>query len=238
MACNAGPDIIEDGLLISLDASNPRSYPGSGDEWYDLSGNDYHMSLKNSPSFTTFNDAACFDLDGSDDYGSCDGTILGSNSATVSNLGIGGNNEKTVVCVAVIDNGVGSSSGGLFDLGNAGNGRMYCLRLKGSYTSFRAQFWSTPDYDFNYDGTAIWTMFSVVYGSDKIGKTYGNDGVLLGNDGGSYDLDTQGTRPFEMARYNGGSYFGGKISQYLVYNRGLSPQEIKQNYQATVGRYS
>ena len=239
MACNAGPDIIEDGLLISLDASNPRSYPGSGNEWYDLSGNNYHMSLKNSPSFTTFNGAACFDLDGSDDYGLCDGTISGSRSATVANLGVGGTNEKTVVCVAVIDDGVGNSSQGLFDLGNSGAaGQHYCLRLFNSYTRFRAQFWSTPDYDFIYDGRATWTMFSVVYGSDKIGKTYGNDGVLLGNDGGAYDLATAGDRPFEMGRYQGGNYFGGKISQYLVYNRGLSPQEIKQNYHATIGRYT
>ena len=197
------------------------------------------MSLKNSPSFTTFNGAACFDLDGSNDYGSCDGTISGSTSATVSNLGVGGTNEKTVVCVAVIDDSVGSSQGGLFDLGNAGSsGRHYCLRLNSNFARFRAQFWSTPDYDFNYDGRAIWTMYSVVYGSDKIGKTYGNDGVLLGNDGGAYDLNTSGSREFEMGRYNGGSYFGGKVSQYLVYNRGLTPEEIQQNYRAVRGRYT
>ena len=205
----------------------------------DLSGNNYHMSLKNSPSFTTFNGAACFDLDGSNDHGLCDGTISGSREGTVANLGVSGTNEKTVVCVAVIDDGVGGTSQGLFDLGNSGAaGRHYCLRLNGSYTSYRAQFWSTPDYDFTYDGRAIWTMFSVVYGSDKIGKTYGNDGVLLGNDGGAYDLATAGDRPFAMGRYQTSNYFGGKISQYLVYNRGLSPQEIKQNYHATVGRYT
>ena len=232
------PLIVTDGLLICLDAANKKSYPGSGNEWYDLSGNNYHMSLKNSPSFTTFNGAACFDLDGSDDHGLCDGTISGSRSATVANLGVGGANEKTVVCVAAIDDGVGNTNQGLFDLGNSGStGRHYCLRLVGSYTRFRAQFWSTPDYDFIYDGRAIWTMFSVVYGSDKIGKTYGNDGVLLGNDGGAYDLSTAGDRPFAMGRYQTGNYFGGKISQYLVYNRGLTPQEIQQNYRALRRRF-
>tara|TARA_B100002019_G_scaffold153795_1_gene132574 strand:- start:161 stop:880 length:720 start_codon:yes stop_codon:yes gene_type:complete len=238
MGLSHSPLIVTDGLLICLDAANKKSYPGSGNEWYDLSGNKYHMSLKNSPSFTTFNGAACFDLDGSNDYGSCDGTISGSTSATVSNLGVGGTNEKTVVCVAVIDDSVGSSQGGLFDLGNAGStGRHYCLRLNSNFARFRAQFWSTPDYDFNYDGRAIWTMYSVVYGSDKIGKTYGNDGVLLGNDGGAYNLATSGSRAFEMGRYNGGSYFGGKVSQYLVYNKALTPEEIQQNYRAIRGRY-
>ena len=237
MGVNYNPKIVTDGLLLCLDAANKRSYPGSGNAWYDLSGNNYHMSLKNSPSFTTFNGAACFDLDGSNDYGDCDGTVSGSRRASVDNLGVGGTNEKTVVCVAMIDDGVGSNQQGLFNLGDIGvTGRHYCLRLNSDFAKFRGQFWGNPDYDFDYDGRAIWTMYSVVYGSDKIGKTYGNDGVLLGNDGETYDLVTAGNGSFEMGRYRS-HYCGGKISQYLVYNRGLSPQEIKQNYLATKGRY-
>ena len=38
MACNAGPDIIEDGLVFCLDAANKRSYLGSGTAWDDLAG--------------------------------------------------------------------------------------------------------------------------------------------------------------------------------------------------------
>ena len=37
MACNAGPDIIEDGLVLCLDAANINSYPKSGTTWSDLS---------------------------------------------------------------------------------------------------------------------------------------------------------------------------------------------------------
>ncbi len=33
-----GPHIVTDGLVLSLDAASPRSYPGSGTIWYDLSG--------------------------------------------------------------------------------------------------------------------------------------------------------------------------------------------------------
>jgi len=39
MGAAAGPNIVEDGLVLCLDAANERSYPGSGDTWYDLSGN-------------------------------------------------------------------------------------------------------------------------------------------------------------------------------------------------------
>ena len=32
-----GPDIVTDGLVLSLDAGSERSYPGTGTTWYDLS---------------------------------------------------------------------------------------------------------------------------------------------------------------------------------------------------------
>ena len=238
MATNYNPKIVTEGLVLALDAGNTKSYSGSGSDWYDLSGNNFHMSLKNTPTFSSSGVNKYFDLDGVVDHGICDGTVSGSVSATVSNLGLGGTNQKTVVCIAMIDDGDGSGSGGLFDLGDTGTaGQHYCLRLRGSYTTFRAQFWSTPDYDFNYDGRSKWTMYSVVYGDDKIGKTYGNNGDLLGQDSGSYDLVTAGSRPFEMGRYAGSNYFGGKIAMYLVYNKGLSQSEIKQNFNALRGRF-
>lgn len=231
-------ELVTNGLILHLDAADSSSYPGSGAAWYDLSGNNYHMSLKNSPTFSTSGANKYFDLDGTNDHGVCDGTVSGATSATVSNLGVGGTNEKTVVCVALVDNGVGSTDGGLFDLGDAGSpGRHYCLRLSGSYTNWRAQFWSYPDYDFVYDGRSVWTMYSVVYGSNKIGRTYGNNGVLLGQDASANNLATAGNRPFEMGRYNGGSYFGGKIALYLVYNKGLSQVEAQQNYLAMQSRF-
>ena len=39
MGMNAGPDVVEDGLVLALDAGNTRSYPGSGTSWNDISGN-------------------------------------------------------------------------------------------------------------------------------------------------------------------------------------------------------
>lgn len=238
MSINYNPSVVTSGMILCLDAGNKRSYLGSGAEWFDISGNSFHMSLKNTPTFVNVGPASYFDLDGTDDYGSCDGTIPGSISATVSNLAITGSSPKSVVCVAMVDNGVGSLSAGLFDMGDTGvAGQHFCLRLNASYTAWRAQFWSTPDYDFTYDSTGVWTMFSTVYGTDKIGRTYGNDGTLLGEDSGPFDMVTSGARPFEMARYNGGSYFGGKIAFYAVYSKGLSVTEIQQNFRALRGRY-
>ena len=238
MAISSGPDIVNDGLILALDAANPKSYPGSGSEWYDISGNNFHMSLKNSPSFSSSGENKFFVLDGSTQYGSCDGTISGSRPATVANLNLGGTNPKTIVCIANMT-GTGSGAGGLFDLGDSGvTGRHFCLRLSSAtYVAFRAQFWGTPDYDFAYNGINAWTMFSQVYGADKIGKTYGNNGTLLGQDSGAFDLTTAGSRPFEMGRFNVTSYIGARIAAYFVYNKALTVDEIQQNYSALRGRF-
>jgi hypothetical protein len=52
MGLNYGPRIVRDGLILSLDAADPNSYPGSGNTWYDLSGKGYHHTIYNSPSYT------------------------------------------------------------------------------------------------------------------------------------------------------------------------------------------
>ena len=35
------PSIITDGLVLLLDAGNPKSYSGSGSNWFDQSGNKF-----------------------------------------------------------------------------------------------------------------------------------------------------------------------------------------------------
>lgn len=50
MSVQGGPDIISEGLILYLDASNKKSYPGSGQTWFDISGNNEHFDLYNTPS--------------------------------------------------------------------------------------------------------------------------------------------------------------------------------------------
>ena len=50
-----GPHIIEDGLILTLDASSPRSYPGSGTTWNNLGDNLYNATINGSPALDTEN---------------------------------------------------------------------------------------------------------------------------------------------------------------------------------------
>ena len=60
------PKSITDGLQVYLDAANPKSYPGSGTDWTDLTGNGYNATLVNSPTHNS--DVGFISFDGTDQY--------------------------------------------------------------------------------------------------------------------------------------------------------------------------
>jgi hypothetical protein len=74
--------IVSDGLVLSLDAANRNSYPGSGTTWSDLSGNGQNFTLYNSPTFSSSNGGELL-FSGSNDYarirGSSSIDLLSSN---------------------------------------------------------------------------------------------------------------------------------------------------------------
>ena len=47
------PRIVTDGLVLALDAGNTKSYPGSGTDWYDRSGNGNDGTLTNGPTYSS-----------------------------------------------------------------------------------------------------------------------------------------------------------------------------------------
>jgi hypothetical protein len=67
MASLGGPNIITNGLVLSLDAANNKSYPGSGTTWSDLSGNNNNGTLTNGPTFNSQNGGNIV-FDGVDDW--------------------------------------------------------------------------------------------------------------------------------------------------------------------------
>jgi hypothetical protein len=52
MAIAYNSSIVTSGLVLCLDAANPRSYPGSGSNWFDVSGLNNHHTIVGSPTFS------------------------------------------------------------------------------------------------------------------------------------------------------------------------------------------
>jgi hypothetical protein len=62
-----GPSIVTDGMVLSLDAANTKSYVSGSTVWRDMSGNEYSGSLINGPTFSNVNGGSIV-FDGVDDY--------------------------------------------------------------------------------------------------------------------------------------------------------------------------
>jgi hypothetical protein len=52
MAISYNSKIVTNGLVLCLDAANPRSYPGTGTNWFDVSGLGNHHTIIGSPTVT------------------------------------------------------------------------------------------------------------------------------------------------------------------------------------------
>ena len=66
MPTSAGPNIIENGLVLALDAADRNSYPGTGTTWYDLTSNKIDFVLTNGPVFNSGSNGS-IQFDGSND---------------------------------------------------------------------------------------------------------------------------------------------------------------------------
>ena len=73
MGAFSGPETLDDGIVLGLDAANTRSYVGSGTTWTDLIGSN-NGTLTNGPVFTQepkqepFGGAGAVEFDGTGDY--------------------------------------------------------------------------------------------------------------------------------------------------------------------------
>ena len=225
MGLNYNPTIVPDGLIVYLDPANSRSYSGSGNTWYDISGNSLNASLVNTPSYTVSNLGTLI-LDGSSNYFTLpNNSILSLSEFTIS------------IWVKVLqlnaDQYLVDTSSNL----NFGYG--YSFRIRSNNT---IRFWA---YDANTlvettetVSSNLWYHITVSYSNfSKTQRIYIN---------GSLSASAQHTNSFVLAdpqylRIGHSQVLGGYskavIGQSMFYNRELSASEIKQNYESSKGRY-
>ena len=79
MSIIGGPNVIDNSLIVYLDSANPKSYIGSGSNFYDLSKTNNNATLFNGPTFTTENQGGIV-TDGADD------NIYILNNSTISSF--------------------------------------------------------------------------------------------------------------------------------------------------------
>jgi hypothetical protein len=239
MSAFGGPNIIEDGLVLYLDAGNRKSYPGSGTTWFDKSGRGNNGTLINGPTFNTGSLGSVV-FDGVNDYVEIPGTQfqnLLSTDCTIS-LFLGFENKSGLTFPTIIGsmNFGGSWRGWRIVAYNVSN-ILWFVNASGVDGA------SQDDLEFNYtlpnNINTLTHLTATWIASTREKKTYVN-GVLTNSSISTRAFSANSTN-MQIGRASegfGNNYLRGKIPSVQIYNRALTPAEVLQNYNATKGRFN
>ena len=213
-----GPRIIRDELVAYYDATNPKSYSGSGNTVYDLSGNGRNGTLTNGVAFSS-NNRGYFVFDGSNDYIDCStipSTFWVDNSWSVA---IWINFDR----VDVGDQGLIGTNGSL------------CL-IERSATAYLG-LWGNDSSSVTTLKTNTWYHIVFCYNNLNYLQRIFIDGVIdRSTTGAKSNLIGTGTNigrvPFAFG------YFKGEIASAQFYNRNLSNNEVRSLYLSTSQKYT
>ena len=226
MAINYNSNIVTDGLVLCLDAANPRSYPGSGTSWLDISGNGHHGTLVNGVGFDANNGTLTFD-----------GTNDQVTFSTSSKFDFGTGNFTIQVWYNIQYHTTYHhlwTFGNQYHLGfkinrpNSGDTTIYVAagsNGSSSYGTINAQ--ATLD---------TWEIATLVRDGDNASIYVNTD--YKGTKTGWLNADVDGSTNAGTTGWGWASeYTKGNISQIKIYNKALSAEEVRRNYNATRGRY-
>jgi hypothetical protein len=230
------PKIVTDGLILALDAANPKSYPGSGTTWYDLCGN-YDFTLTNSPTFSTHKGTPVFDFDGASDYATRGGSIshnIGL-ACTLTIVMASINNTNFGSCSRLFSVNDGSSTNNdystYFTLASC-NEAKYGLWYKTSPQElYPSSDLRTANDDFKvvtYKWTASDTAFIFVNGVQEASA-----GMSTAFD---YTAVGRMTVAMNSALNLENAYV--RVASVNMYDRELTTSEVQQNYNALKSRFS
>ena len=214
---NAGIDnsaIVSNGLLLNLDASNPGSYSGTGNNWYDLSGNNNHATLNNNPT-----------------YDASSGSIVTNGTNQYLSVPLFNNSITNVTMQTWVY--INTPSKGVFIANGYGNG--YCIGIGEYFESngskatmlFSNKRWVPTSVDY----TVGWHLVTMVLDGSSTPSFYIDN---------TFKYSSTGTAPHAPTGYltlgaipgDNGRYYAGKFAAAYFYNRALSSAEIEQNYNA------
>lgn len=227
MAFYRGPNVVTNGLVLSLDAANPKSYPGTGTTWSDISGNNRNVTLVNGPSFANSSSGAIV-FDGTNDSLSFSTITFSNTSYTIEMFGnLTGTIEPTANRRSIFGN------------------VSYASEFSNTTTFFTNLTVNSVDTYFNFGFS---TAGSLVTGQDFhwiFTLDFSTKNVFIYLNGKSItSADTQLTSYTNISTTF--TRFGiwttirpyiGNLYYARMYNKYLTSSEVLQNYNATKARF-
>ncbi len=207
------PNIPAEGLIMFVDAANPRSYPGTGNTWYDISGSNNHMTLVNGVAYSTVN-GGVMQTDGTNDY-----IVLSPFDLRTT--------DHTIMAASRYS---GATRGRII---SSMNNNWLLAHWNAQSTLYYAEGWIVPPT--GSGNVTDWIIPTAVenYSVDTW-TIYKNGSFLASNSSGS-----SGPLGLCFGGWSGsGEFSAAEISLCIIYNRLLSAQEIKQCYNAIKRRFA
>jgi hypothetical protein len=216
MGLSHSPSLVMDGLVFSIDAGNSRCYSGSGNTVNGLISG-IGGTLINGVGFGTANNGH-FVFDGTNDQ---------IQISQVGNALLSGSQDFTISAWVQSSGGTGT----IFANYLAGNLQvLYSPNYIGLWLNGAVAYANTATY---YSANIV---NLVAQRSSGTNITIYLNGQVIKTGTSNSTIGT--TQDFRIgANTANGELFQGKLYNLHVYNRALSAQEIKQNYNATKKRY-
>lgn len=221
MSFNYSPKIVTDGLVLYLDAANTKSYVSGSTIWNDLSRNNFNGSLINTPTFNSQNSGSIL-FDGVDEY------------VNLGVVDIGITRDFTISFWANI------TKNGVVEIFNRGytppDYGIYLAKL--SNNKLTLQSFSVGTVDTNTTIVSGITNYTV--SRNNTNCSWYINGVL----DKSQVVTSANINQSNLKEWRIGSNFdtirptfGGNIYSFIVYNVGLTQQQVLQNYNTTKSRF-
>lgn len=213
--------IVMDGLVFCIDAANTRSYSGSGNTIYDLSNFGNTGILTNGPTFSALNG----------------GTILFDSTNDYISFGTASSVKPTQLSLACFFR-INSINAPNVIAGKQGTGigaASYALVVQNGKLNFRIESGGIQDASYTFSDTSNYNYAVGTYDGLAL-KLYLN-GTLVGTSTTSVSIIYSDSYPLLLGYYASAFATNMNVGSLKLYNRALSAQEIKQNYNATKKRY-
>ena len=232
MAFSNGPTSVTNGLVLSLDAADKNSYPGSGTTWRDMSGRGNNSSLTNGPTFSNDNGGSIV-FDGTDDI------VLAPPVNTLGALP----NHVWEIWIKSPGLGTGMSLGGLIcpDYGMVsyitGDGNISYVLYSSDTSSYILSIGTSGVNCFDNK----WHHIICTRQNNGTGKIYvdGQLKVESGNTGNWSGITVWSSMNTSIGRNPNDAfyYLKGNIAIAKIYNISFSTEQVLQNYNAQKSRF-
>ena len=225
MGSSYNPAIVTDGLVLCLDAANKRSYPKSGTTWSDLAGANngvmYNMSASN---FDESNGGGLV-FDGTDEYVQVNQTL----STPFSICSFVKCSGPTKYYNTLINTNPHQVLG--ISLNRLSGGQLYVYIGNGS------SWTGSPGIALGSNTMLIDQVYQVTFTSTGSGSVLYLNGVQVAT---TYHSPSGWGSYYYLGRIGvaTGEYLRGTIYNTMIYNKSLTGDEVRQNYEATAGRFS